>query len=408
MAEALSTRCLVTGGGPAGMMLGYLLARAGVDTIVLEKHADFFRDFRGDTIHPSTLELMYELGILEEFLKLPHDEVTGPVGVFNGFPVKFVDFSHVPTHCKFLVFMPQWDFLDFIAAQAKKYAAFRLMMQTEATGILLDGDTVAGVRAQTPQGEIEIRADLTVAADGRHSILRQKANFEIVEFGAPMDVLWMRVSRRPSDPGQAFGFISSGKIFVMLARGTYWQCGYVIPKGAFEEIQRAGLRALQETFAATVPFIADRVVELDSWDKIKLLTVQVDRLKQWYRAGMLCIGDAAHAMSPIGGIGINLAVQDAVAAANILYRPLLAGRPTLADLRKVQKRRTFPTVMTQHLQLFLQKNALGPVLAGVKISKPPLALRTLSAVPLLQRIPARLMGVGFRPEHIHTPDAFSG
>ncbi len=397
---------VIAGGGPAGMMLGFLLARAGIEVAVLEKHADFLRDFRGDTIHPSTLELMWELGLLDAFLAYPHSEITQFSGVVDDVEYPFVDLRHVPTHCKFLAFMPQWDFLNFLAEQGRRYPAFRLLMQTEATGTLTDGRRVVGVRASTPQGEIEIRADLTVGADGRHSTLRDAARMPVKDFGAPMDALWLRLPRKPEDPGQVFGYIKNGKIFVMLLRDTYWQCAYVIAKGTFETLKARGLEDFRAGIADQAPFVRDRVDALQSWDDIKLLTVQVDRLKKWYADGLLFIGDAAHAMSPIGGVGINLAVQDAVAAANILYPVFVANREP--DLAAVQRRRTFPTVMTQGLQLLIQKAVITKFLqpkseSAKKPGRGPLLLRAFKQFPFLRRIPARLIGVGFRPEHIRTP-----
>jgi len=389
------------------MMLGFLLARAGIEAAVLEKHADFLRDFRGDTVHPSTLDIMWELGLLDAFLALPHSEITQFSGVVDDRVFPFVDLRNVPTHCKFLAFMPQWDFLNFLAAQGRRYPAFHLLMQTEATDTLKDGGKVAGIRASTPQGEVEIRAGLTVGADGRHSTLREAAQLPAKDFGAPIDVLWLRLPREPGDPGQVFGYIKNGKIFVMLMRDTYWQCAYVIPKGSFEAIQARGLEAFRAGVAQQAPFVADRVGALQSWDDVKLLTVQVDRLEKWYSDGLLFIGDAAHAMSPIGGVGINLAIQDAVAAANILYPALAAGRTP--DLAAVQRRRTFPTVMTQRLQLLIQSTFMARILRAGSLPenqprKPPVFLQAFKYFPLLRRIPARLIGVGFRPEHVHTPE----
>jgi 2-polyprenyl-6-methoxyphenol hydroxylase-like FAD-dependent oxidoreductase len=387
------------------MMLGYLLARAGIQVVVLEKHRDFLRDFRGDTIHPSTLEVMYELGLLDDFLARPHEEVTQLSGFISGTQVPIADFTHVPTHCKFLAFMPQWDFLDFLAASARSIPTFDLRMNCEAISLIRDGDRVAGVLAATPDGEVEIRAQLTVGADGRHSIVREQAGLEVEELGAPMDVLWMRLSRSPDDPHQVFGYIERGRIFIMIDRNTYWQCGFVIPKGSFDSIQQGGIAAFQGMIAQCAPFVRDRVGEVDSWDKVSLLTVQVDRLKQWYRDGLLCIGDAAHAMSPVGGVGINLAIQDAVAAANILYPAFGRGSIVKHDLEALQRRRTFPTKMTQALQIFIQKNVITNVLKGnaARSSGPPPALLLLKRFPVLQRIPAYVIGIGFRPEHVRTP-----
>ena len=398
----LRARCCIAGGGPAGMMLGFLLARAGVDTVVLEKHADFLRDFRGDTVHPSTLQVMDELGLLEEFLRRPHQKMRQIAGQVGTQPIVIADFSHLPAAYAFIAFMPQWDFLDFIAQQARKLPGFRLLMRAEATGLLEESGRVAGVRAETPDGPLEIRAELTVAADGRHSALRAQAGLEVEDFGAPMDVLWMRLSKRKDDPPNALGRINGGKLLVTLDRGDYWQCAYVIPKGGNDALRARGIAAFREDIAAVAPFTRDRVGELRSWEDVKLLAVQVNRLRRWHKAGFLCIGDAAHAMSPIGGVGINLAIQDAVAAANALAAPLRRGAPSDADLAAVQRRREFPTRMTQRMQLFLQRNVIGRVLASGATPGIGLPVRLLQAFPVLRRIPARLIGMGFRPEHVRT------
>src|SRR5437773_8633818 len=315
-------RCLVVGGGPAGMMTGYLLARAGLDVVVLEKHADFNRDFRGDTIHPSTLELLHELGLLEEFLRLPHQELREIRGIFNGHAVPIADFSRLPTRCKFIAFMPQWDFLDFLSSQAKRFPTFALHMQHEVIDLLFESDRIAGVRVKTPNGQNEVRTAQTMGADGRHSITHTKSNLEMDEFGVPIDVLWMRLSKRDSDPLQSLGFFRHGKLLVLLDRGDYFQVGFVIPKGGLDEIKARGLPALHRDIVELGPFLRDRISELDDWSQIKLLTVQINRLRHWAREGLLCIGDSAHAMSPAGGVGINLALQDAVATANLLAAKL--------------------------------------------------------------------------------------
>ncbi len=383
------------------MMLGLLLARAGLGVTVLEKHADFFRDFRGDTVHPSTLEILYELGVLDEFLRLPHSKVRTLTGQIGETTLTLADFGHLPVHCQFLVLMPQWDFLNFLAQQARRYPSFRLEMQAEVTGLVADGEHVGGVRLRTPTGERELRAELVVAADGRDSHVRAAAGLEAIDFGAPMDVLWMRLSKQPGDPAQLFGRIDFGRIFVMLDRGDYWQCGLVIRKGGFVEIQRRGIEALRADIVQLNPFLRDRVGELRGWDDVKLLTVQVNRLRQWYRPGLLCIGDAAHAMSPIGGVGINLAIQDAVAAANILIPELRRGSTIpIAALRRVQRRRELPTRITQRVQRIIQNNVIKRVLGRPGRMRPPLVARALGAIPLLQRIPARLVGLGFRREHV--------
>jgi 2-polyprenyl-6-methoxyphenol hydroxylase-like FAD-dependent oxidoreductase len=387
------------------MMLGFLLARAGVDTVVLEKHADFLRDFRGDTVHPSTLQVMQELGLLEEFLQRPHQKLRQIGGQVGSQPIVMADFSHLPADYAFIAFMPQWDFLDFIADEGRKLPKFRLLMQAEATGLIEEDGRVAGLRAQTPEGPQEIRAELTVAADGRRSLLREQAGLEVEDYGAPMDVLWMRLSKRPEDPQSTLGRINAGRILVTLDRGEYWQCAYVINKGGDAALRSAGLAAFREDIAVVAPFLRDRVAELRTWDDVKLLTVQVNRLRQWHKPGFLCIGDAAHAMSPIGGVGINLAIQDAVAAANLLAAPLRRGVPTGDELASVQKRRDFPTRMTQRMQLFLQRAVIGRVLASGATPGIALPVRLLQLFPVLRRIPARLIGMGFRPEHVRTQAA---
>lgn len=388
------------------MVLGFLLARAGIEVVVLEKHKDFLRDFRGDTIHPSTLQLMYELGLLQEFLKRPHQELPSVGAQIEEFQVTVADFTHLPTHCKFVGLMPQWDFLNFIAGKAKAYPNFFLRMESEVTDLIEENGRIAGVRAKTPRGALEVRAPLTVGADGRHSLVRAKAGLQAIDLGAPIDVLWMRIPRKPDDPEQTLGRFRGGKILVMLNRDEYWQCAYVIAKGDFDAMKQKGLQAFRDDLAGIAPFLRDRTAELKDWNDIRLLSVAVDHLRKWSRPGLLCIGDSAHAMSPIGGVGINLAIQDAVAAANILARPLVQDRVTDEDLKKVQERREFPTRMTQRLQVFVHKRFVNSALAGrTKIRKLPLALKLLQLFPVLRRISARVVGLGFRPEHIHTPDA---
>jgi len=405
MASAIKTTCCVAGGGPAGMMLGFLLARAGVAIIVLEKHPDFLRDFRGDTIHPSTLELMYELGLLDEFLKLPHSRVERLSGQVGETTITLADFSHLPTHCKFIALMPQWDFLDFLAAHGKRYPSFDLRMRAEATNLIEERGRIVGLRAKTPDGELEIRADLIVGCDGRHSTLRERAEFHADSLGAPMDILWFRVSRRQGDTAETFGHMEAGMMMVMLNRTDYWQCAYLIPKGGIDRVKAKGLDAFRDSIAFMSPFLRDRLGEIKSWGDVKLLTVAVDRLPCWHKPGLLCIGDAAHAMSPIGGVGINLAIQDAVAAANILAAPLKQGRVTEALLEAVQQRRTMPMHVIQWLQIQIQNNVLSAVLGSTTRPKPPFAAKFFNWFPVLRRLPARLIGMGVRPEHIRTPEA---
>src|SRR5712664_1182643 len=401
-ANTLTTKCCIVGGGPASMMLAYLLA--GVDVVVLEKHADFLRDFRGDTIHPSTLDLMEELGLLEAFLRLPHRKVERLVGQIGNVSVTMAEFTRLPGACKFIAFMPQWDFLDFLADRGRRYAGFHLMMKAEATDLIEQGGRIIGVRAKTEIREAEIRADLVIGADGRHSTIRERAGLKVEDLGAPMDVLWTRLSRRPDDNDDVFGRFDAGRIFIMLNRDDYWQCAYVIAKGSADDMMKRDIGDFRRMILAMQPWLGERVNEVKSWDDVRLLTVALDRLPQWYRPGLLCIGDAAHAMSPIGGVGINLAVQDAVAAANILAEPLRAGAVTLDHLARVQARRQWPTRVTQALQRTIQNRVIRPVLAGTAQPKPPLVLKLLDWFPALRGIPARFIGIGVRPEHIHTKE----
>jgi len=397
------------------MMTGYLLARAGVEVVVLEKHADFNRDFRGDTIHPSTLELMHELGLLDEFLRLPHQELRELRAVMNGHVVPMADFSHLPTRCKFIAFMPQWDFLNFLGSHAKQFPTFTLRMQHEVTDLVfasgrdLDGlkpsrsnnARVLGVRAKTPDGERDFLCELVIGADGRHSIVHQRAGLAVQEFGVPIDVLWTRMSKRESDPKQSLGFFRQRRLLVLLDRGDYFQVGFVIPKGTFDEIKQRGFAKFHAEIAAMAPFLHDRVAELDDWSKIKLLTVQINRLRRWAREGLLCIGDSAHAMSPAGGVGINLALQDAVATANLLAAKLRMGAVSLADLEQVQKRREMPVRLIQTMQVFVHRRINGR--SSGRGDKLPFIGRLFRWFPILRRVPARFIGLGPRPEHIRSP-----
>jgi 2-polyprenyl-6-methoxyphenol hydroxylase-like FAD-dependent oxidoreductase len=388
------------------MMLGVLLARAGIPVVVLEKHADFLRDFRGDTVHPSTLEVIHELGVLDEFLARPHSELREVRGMIGDERVTLADFSHLPVHAPFIAMVPQWHFLDFLAEQGRRYPAFTLMMQAEVFELVERDGRVLGVRAETPTGTIEIHANLVVAADGRSSTVRGLARLPVDDIGAPIDVLWLRLSKRPEDAATAaLGNIRNGRVLVMLDRGDYWQCAFVIPKGGYDALRREGLEAFRGALAGLIPWLADRVSEIASWDDVKLLTVKVDRLRQWHRAGLLCIGDAAHAMSPVGGVGINLAIQDAVAAANILWAPLQRGTPSAADLQAVQRRRELPTRITQRVQVFVQKHVLFKTISSGAPTRLPAIVRLLNTFPSLRRIPARFVGLGVRPEHVRTPDA---
>jgi 2-polyprenyl-6-methoxyphenol hydroxylase-like FAD-dependent oxidoreductase len=398
---------VIAGGGPAGMMLGLLLARAGVDVTVLEKHRDFLRDFRGDTVHPSTLQVMHELGLLEKFLALPHARIEHVTGEFGDEHFTIGDFTRLPTICKFIALMPQWDFLDFLAAEAKKFPHFHLLMETEAKDLLVQSSSktagrIAGVVAKTPTGHVQIRAGLTIAADGRHSTLRDQSGLVLRDLGAPFDVLWLRLPLEPTDPVDVIGRLQGGQMFVMLYRGDYWQCALVIPKGGNDAIRAEGLAKFRARLKSIAGFAADRVDKaITDFDQVKLLTVAVNRLEQWARPGLLCIGDAAHAMSPVGGVGINLAVQDAVATANILGPVLQKGLPKFGDLKKVQRRREFPTKVIQGFQLLVQNRFLEPtILKSDRTPNPPFFLRLFDRYPLLRRIPARFIGMGVRPEHV--------
>ena len=393
--------CCIAGGGPAGMMLGVLLARAGLHVLVLEKHADFLRDFRGDTVHPSTMEIMHELGWLDEFLKLPYEPVRQLFAQFGEDRIKLADFAHLPAQAKFIAMIPQWDFLDFLARKGAGYPGFELWMNAEVTGFApSDSQGKRTVGVKTSEGEAAVGAPLIVAADGRGSSLRTAAGLVPTEFGAPMDVLWFRLSRRPTDTAETQGRFDRGRIFIMLNRGDYWQCAFVISKGQNEQVRAQGLEAFRQGVASLLPFEPERTSELANWDAIKLLTVKVDRLDRWYAPGFLCIGDAAHAMSPVGGVGINLAVQDAVAAANILARPLLEHRLSPNDLQAGQHRRDWPTRVTQRLQLFIQNAIIAPTLSTATSQRPPALLRWLTRMPMFDRVLPRVFGLGVRPEHV--------
>jgi 2-polyprenyl-6-methoxyphenol hydroxylase-like FAD-dependent oxidoreductase len=399
----LETRCCIAGGGPAGVMLGYLLARAGIDVLVLEKWPNFLRDFRGDTIHPSTLEALGELGLLDDFLRLPHNKTRQMTGHVGGETVTLADFSHLQV--PYIAFIPQSDFLDFLTAQGQKHPAFHLRMETEAFDLIEEGGRIAGVRARTKNEELEIRAELVIGADGRHSTLRERAGLEVEVLSAPIDVLWFRLSSRVQDPEQSFGYIDDGKVLVQLDRGDYWQCAFLIEKGGFAQIEQRGIEAFRAEIAKLSPSLKASLDELTDWNQVRLLSVAVDRLRTWHRDGLLCVGDAAHAMSPLGGVGINLAIQDAIAAANVLVPAFERGTPTDANLAAIQKRRLVPTRLTQRLQVFLQDHVLAPALRSRGHVPVPWPLRLFNWFPVLRRIPARLVGIGFRPEHVSEPAA---
>ena len=401
--RALAVQCCVVGGGPAGMMLGYLLGRSGIRTVVLERHADFFRDFRGDTVHPSTMQVMLELGLLDDFLKIPHQQLTQMQGMFGSTPVQIADLSRLNTACPFIALMPQWDFLNFLDTKGARFPGLQVLKSTEATELVRDGARITGVVAATPQGPLHISADLTVACDGRHSILREQAGLKIEDIGAPIDVLWFRVGKRKTDSDGIFARLHRGQMMVTIDRDDYWQCAYVIAKGRIDDIKAREIDAFRENVVSLVPILRDHIDDVKSWDDVKLLTVRIDRLTQWALPGLLCIGDAAHAMSPVGGVGVNLAVQDAVAAANILFDKFVAGGPSIEDLEGVQKRRLFPTRMTQTMQTVVQDRIINRALSGEDL-KPPLAVRVINALPWLQGLTARLLGIGVRPEHVHSPE----
>ena len=396
-------RCCVVGGGPAGMMLGYLLGRTGIDVVVLEKHADFFRDFRGDTVHPSTLQVMDELGLIDGFLKLPHQRLQKMDGLFGGTPVRIADLSRLHSKYPFIAFMPQWDFLNFLREAGRRLPSLKVMMSTDAVDLIRRGDTIAGVRAKTPDGIVDIEADLTIACDGRHSTVRERAGLAVEEIGAPMDVLWFRAGRKPDETEDLFARVEPGKMMITFDRGDYWQCAYVIAKGQYDAVKARGLQALRDDVVRMAPVLRSGMADVKSFDDVKLLTVAINRLTRWTRPGLLCIGDAAHAMSPVGGVGVNLAVQDAVATANLLADRLQHGCPSEDELDAVRRRREFPVKMTQRLQMVVQNHVIsGALQAGNQPLKVPLILRLVTALPWLQGIPARLLALGVRPEHVHS------
>ena len=397
--EILKTTCCVVGGGPAGIMVGFLLARRGVQVTVLEKHRDFFRDFRGDTVHPSTLEVLKELGLLNEFLELPHERVASLAAIVGDSKIDVADFSHVPATCKFVALMPQWDFLNFLSGHAERLPTFQLLMQHEATDLLRKGRRIVGVEAHNDGRDVQIFADLVIGCDGRHSITREAAGLEVIEHGVPIDVLWFRISRKPDDPAQVLGNVNYGKALILINRSDYFQAGLIIAKGSYDGLQARGLDAFRADIRSIAPYLGDRVNELNNWDQIKILTVQINRLKQWYRQGLLCIGDAAHAMSPAGGVGINLAIQDAVAATNILTEPLRDRSVSVAHLSAVQKRRELPTRVTQAMQLMAHRG-LARAFENPGPAKASWLVKAAVHIPGIQRAAGYFVGIGVRPEHV--------
>ncbi|MDA9450114.1 hypothetical protein XI04_24220 [Bradyrhizobium sp. CCBAU 11430] len=385
------------------MMLGYLLGRAGIEVVVLEKHADFFRDFRGDTVHPSTLEVMDELGLIDGFLKLPHQRLQKMDGLFGGTPVRIADLRRLHTKYPFIAFMPQWDFLNFLREAGRRFASLEVMMSTEAVDLIRRGEKIAGVRAKTPDGVVDIEADLTIACDGRHSTVRERAGLGVEEIGAPMDVLWIRAGRKADETESVFARVEPGKMMITFDRGDYWQCAYVIAKGQHEAVKARGLQALLDDVVRMAPILRSGIADVKSFDDVKLLTVAINRLTRWTRPGLLCIGDAAHAMSPVGGVGVNLAVQDAVATANLLADKMQHGCPSENDLDAVRRRREFPVKMTQRMQVIVQNKIIsGALQERDRPLKVPLIVRLITALPWLQGIPARLLALGVRPEHVHS------
>ncbi|WP_433519876.1 FAD-dependent oxidoreductase [Nonomuraea sp. CA-143628] len=395
--------CVIAGGGPAGAMLALLLARAGVEVTLLEKHADFLRDFRGDTIHPSTLQVLDELGLAAEFLKIPHRKTYGFTLLTDDGPIQMADLRRLPGKYNYIAFVPQWDFLKLVTSAAEKYPTFRLLMNAEAYGLIREDGAARGLRYRDKSGEHEIRAELTVAADGRGSALRAAAGLVPQEFGAPMDVLWFRLPRLDSDPEQTFLRISTGNAMVGINRETYWQLAYLIPKGGYDRLTDQGIDAFRETVARLLPYLEGRVGQITGFDDVSMLTVAINRLRRWYRPGFLAIGDAAHAMSPMFGVGINLAVQDAVATANLLAEPLRAGRPIPeAMLRRLERRRMLPTRITQAAQILGQDRLIGPTIDS-RVGPPRIPAK-LPRNPLVSGVVRRFLGLGVRPEHVRTPE----
>ncbi len=394
-----TTTCCIVGGGPAGVMLGYLLARQGVHVTVLEKHADFFRDFRGDTVHPSTLEVLRELGLLDEFLRLPHQKISSAGVIVGNTVFDVADFRGLPVSCPFVALMPQWDFLNFLSEHARGFSSFELLMEHEAVDLLREGDRIGGVVANNAGRSVAIEADLVIGCDGRHSMTRKAGQLPVKDYGVPIDVLWFRISRRADDPTQVLGNVNYGKALILINRGNYFQAGLIIAKGSYDQIKSEGLAALRGSVRKIAPYLGERVNELHDWEQIKILTVQINRLKRWYRGGLLCIGDAAHAMSPAGGVGINLAIQDAVATANLLADPLREDHVSERHLALVQRRRELPTRITQAVQM-LAHRGFARLFQNPGEIRVPWQMKAIVRIPGIHGVLGRAVGMGARPEHI--------
>ena len=393
-------KCCIVGGGPAGVMLGYIMAKFGIEVVVLEKHKDFFRDFRGDTIHPSTMNILQQLGILEDFLKIPHDKTPKISAKFGDKEFTVADFTQLDILTPYIAFTPQWNFLNFLTEKGKQLEHFNLMMETKVIDLIKEDGNVVGVKAINPEGELSILSALVVGTDGRHSITREKAQFTINSLGSSIDVLWFRVLKHKNDKKQAFLNANNGNLLILIDRNDYWQCGLIVQKGGYDFIKEKGIQYLRQELTNIIPELKNNIEDITSFEQVKNLDVKVDRLEKWYTEGLICIGDAAHAMSPIGGVGVNLAIQDAVAAANVLVPILKTGKPTQRDLQKIQERRMYPTTFTQSVQVLIQNKSLQPFLGNKKKQNAPSILKLFQWVPFLRKLPARFIGLGIRAEKI--------